>query len=101
LFIVADSGFLQLESGDLLLLESSGSLLLEPNDKAVLVEDGSDVVLAMFADPALWFQDTEQFFNLTLFQPIHFGPNASGTVIGPTIFEIIEGSSDFEIRTPL
>ena len=32
---------------------------------------------------------------------VHFDPNASGIFQGPAIFDILEGSADFELRVPL
>jgi len=39
-------------------------------------------------------------FHLQLSDPTHFGPDGTGEVQGPVTFDILEGSSDFEIRTP-
>ena len=40
------------------------------------------------------------YFELQLFDNIHFGPDGVDTFQGPSIFDILEGVSDFELRTP-
>jgi hypothetical protein len=40
------------------------------------------------------------YFSLQLFANIHFGPDGVDTFQGPSLFEILEGPADLELRTP-
>lgn len=40
------------------------------------------------------------YFSLQQFVNIHFAPNGDGVFQGPSVFDILEGPSDFELRTP-
>ena len=66
---------------------------------AIQVEDYDPVYFLQPALNAHTAITNMPYFSLQLFDNIHFGPDGVDTFQG-SAFDILEGSADFELRTP-
>jgi hypothetical protein len=64
-------------------------------------QQGQDTLMPTYDERYLYGDIANMpYFELQLFDNIHFGPDGVDTFAGPIAVDILEGSADVEIRTP-